>query len=121
MGKKITIRLGADETRLLDDILNSKYVQLETAEQAIVWSLGVANLFLEEYAKQGGPVILPWASKKVEKKGLTPELAPSPAKPYDVAGIDPDLAPHPALSPIKDPKDVILRELAHKIEINRDS
>ena len=118
MQKKITITLGADEKRLLENILTSPWVQLKTAEQAIVWSLGVANMFLEEYARQNGPVLSHGARKKADDKGLVPEKAPSTkVNPFDVKGMEPDPAPTAAWSPEKDIKAEVLKDLARKTKL----
>ena len=121
MQKKITITLGADEKRLLENILTSPWVQLKTAEQAIVWSLGVANMFLEEYTRQNGPIVIPRASKKATGHGLAPEQAPSTkVGPFDVKGIEPAPAPQAAWSPRKGIKAEVMKDLAQKSDLKRE-
>ena len=86
MMDKITISLRPKERKLLDEILASDFLNIDTVEEAIQWSLGVAKIVLVEL------------ERLLEKRNLGIPVEPDIFK---LPGIQPDLAPSPRDMPDK--------------------
>ena len=104
MDEEITISLGPKERILIDEILKSSLLGISTTEEALLWSLGVAKLFLVELEKLISLDPSTKVSEPFSIPGIKSVPAPSPMlNPFSIPGIKPVPAPSPQLKPFSIP------------------
>jgi hypothetical protein len=110
--KQITIKFNDNEYLLLKDVIASEFTNLETDTDAVLWSIALAKLCLEE-AKKFTDV----KKKKEHSSFDRNDGIPGVPKPssieniYDLKLIPPVPAPSPAVNP---PLDYLVQEVLGK-------
>lgn len=94
MDEKITVFLGREELLILNEIQNSRLLEINTITEALQWSLKVAKLVLANLEEAlPAQVARPIGRREVEvvipEKGIEPMPAPSLAEPARGSGQPP--------------------------------